>query len=148
MSLNFLETALRQSSVDVGCKPEDFLKSENTFNVSIHREGAKAFYPEQVDFLAVSYGSGNAISVRGDKFEEISDALKDSNIIFAEKIISLGFKPTFENIYFLPAGDDINPLTCRYEIRLLRPDEFKSLYLPEWSNALCSKRPQLDKIAV
>lgn len=148
MNPNFLETALRQSAADVGCKPEDFLKSENTVNVSAHREGAKAFYPKQVDFLAVSYGFGNVISVREDKFEEISDALKDSNIIFAEEIISLGFRPAFQNICFLPAGDDISPLPCRYEVRLLLPDEFKSLYLTEWSNALCSKRPHLDKTAV
>ena len=144
----FLQEALRQSARDVGCKPEDLLRRENTFTLSSRRKGAKAFYPEKADFLAVNYGFGNAVSVREDKFEAVSGALKDTDIIFAGDLISLGFIPTFENICFLPAGDDIAPLPCRYDIRLLLPDEFKNLYLPEWSNALCSKRPQLDKIAV
>ena len=137
---------MNQSAKDVGCKPEDFLRFENTFTASARREGAKPFYPEQVDFLAVSYGRGNAVSVRRDRFEAASKALGNSHISAGE-IVSLGFVPAFENICFLPAGDGIEPLPCRYEIRLLMPADFKNLYLPEWSNALSLRRPQNDRIA-
>lgn len=50
--------------------------------------------------------------------------------------------------YFLPDMDRLLPLACSYETRLLTPVDFSELYLPEWSNALCEKRKQLDKIAI
>lgn len=147
MSLDFLKTAVNQSARDVGCKPEDFYRSGCTFVSSDRRQGAKVFYPEKVDFLAVSYSFGSAVSVREDRLSEISSALKDSDMILAESLISHGFTPTFQDIFFLPAGEGIEPLPCRYEVRILLPEDFERLYLPEWSNALCQKRPQYDKIA-
>ncbi len=148
MNPDFLNTALRQSAIDVGCKPEDLTKRKNTFTASRRREGAKVFYPDRVDFLAVSYGSGIAVSVCDEKLEAVSAALKNSDMLSSEELISLGFRPRFETVCFLPSGDDITPLKCRYETRLMYPEDFKELYLPEWSNALCRKRPQKDKLAV
>lgn len=37
---------------------------------------------------------------------------------------------------------------CDYELRVLRPEDFKELYIPEWSNALCGDRRHLDVIGV
>lgn len=147
MKRRFFDTALRQSAADVGCQPEDFFRPENTFYPSARREGAKVFYPEQVDFLAVSFGFGSAVSVREDRLEEVSDALRGS-YINSEALMPLGLKPKFECVFFLPSGDEVAPLPCRYETRLLLPEDFGELYLPEWSNALCSKSPQNDRIAV
>jgi GNAT superfamily N-acetyltransferase len=49
------------------------------------------------------------------------------------------------------AQDDTRQLICqnsditnRYEIRLLTQTDFADLYLPEWSNALCEARKELD----
>lgn len=147
MNNRFFETALRQSAVDAGCAPEDLMKPGNTFAASGCREGKKTFYPERVDFLAINYGFGSAVSVREDKLAQVSAALRDSHISVGG-IVPLGFTPAFEDIFFLPAGEDITPLECRYETRFLMPDGFKNLYLPEWSNALSEKRPYNDKIAV
>ena len=144
----FFEAAIRQSARDVGCRPEDFLVRENSFFASVRRKGAKVFYPETSDFFAVRYGLGNAVAVRADKLGEVSEALRDSDLILPEEIASLGFVPQFESICFLPAGEDVAPLECPFKTRLLAPADFSELYLPEWSNALCEKRRQCDKIAV
>ena len=77
----FFETAIRQSARDVGCRPEDFLLRENSFFASVRRKGAKVFYPETSDFFAVRYGLGNAVAVRADKLGEVSEALRDSDLI-------------------------------------------------------------------
>lgn len=50
--------------------------------------------------------------------------------------------------YFLPDADIVKPLPCAYEVRLLTPSDFAGYYLPQWSNALCEKRRQLDMLAV
>ncbi len=147
MNERFLKTALRQSARDVSCRPEDFSAREHLFTPSSRREGAKVFYPERPDFLAVSYGRASVAAVRDDKLKEVSEALKGSDIS-PSALAPLGLVPEFETVCFLPAGEDVSPLPCRYETRLLYPEDFAGFYLPEWSNALCKKRPQLDKIAV
>ena len=37
---------------------------------------------------------------------------------------------------------------CPYETRELHPEDFTDLYLPEWSNALCSSRKELDMLGI
>ena len=51
---------------------------------------------------------------------------------------------------FLPDVDAVfhADLRCAYETRELHPADFKDLYTPEWGNALCSSRPQLDMLGV
>ena len=39
-------------------------------------------------------------------------------------------------------------MDCQYELRVLDQTDFSELYLPEWSNALCSDRKQLDVLGV
>ncbi|MCL2884980.1 MAG: GNAT family N-acetyltransferase [Oscillospiraceae bacterium] len=50
--------------------------------------------------------------------------------------------------YFLPDMDSLKPLSCKYEIKILQPDDFADLYKPEWGNALCEKRKELDILAI
>ena len=38
--------------------------------------------------------------------------------------------------------------SCNYELTILKPKDFVNLYLPEWENALCAKRKNLDVLAV
>ena len=42
----------------------------------------------------------------------------------------------------------LQPLLCAFETRLLTQKDFAGLYLPEWSNALCEKRAELDVLGV
>ncbi len=148
MPTKFLETALLQSSRDLACRPDDLLKPENTFTASSERKGAKIFYPDRLDFLAVNYGFGSVITVRDDRLKAVSEAMKNSGLIHAVELLPLGFATTFETFCFLPAKSDIEPLPCPYATRVLDPEDFSGLYLPEWSNALSEKRVYADKIAV
>ena len=50
--------------------------------------------------------------------------------------------------YFLPDLSALRPQPCEYELRILHPQDFAQLYLPEWSNALCESRRELDVLGV
>lgn len=39
-------------------------------------------------------------------------------------------------------------LSCQFETRILRKEDFSELYLSQWSNALCKDRKHLDVLAV
>jgi GNAT superfamily N-acetyltransferase len=60
----------------------------------------------------------------------------------------LGLRTCFMAEHFLPDLSALKSLPCKYELRLLEPADFKSLYLPQWSNALSDKRPHLDVLGV
>ena len=42
----------------------------------------------------------------------------------------------------------IKRLSCAYEIKILEQKDFADLYLPEWGNALCRDRKELDVLGV
>lgn len=49
---------------------------------------------------------------------------------------------------FLPDLEYMKELPCDYELRLLEQKDFSDLYTPQWSNALCEARKQLDVLGV
>jgi hypothetical protein len=63
-----------------------------------------------------------------------------------------GQKICFMAEYFLPDMNFIRDMTLdkalHYEIRLLTQEDFADLYLPEWSNALCEARKNLDVLGI
>ena len=50
--------------------------------------------------------------------------------------------------YFLPDLSRLRELPCPCRVKLLTPEDFAGLYLPQWSNALCEKRRERDVLAV
>ena len=60
----------------------------------------------------------------------------------------LGCDVCFMAEYWLPDLDAVKPRGCPYPMRFVPREEFGPLYLPEWSNALCSHRAEYDRIAV
>lgn len=144
----FLFEAMRQSARDVGCEPSDFMSDKNMVLRSRPAKNAKAIYPPEPDFLLVRYGCCSVVSVKDIKYPEVSAYFSEHEYLCPCDLPTLGFIPMFETVWFLPADDDIAPLSCPYEIRFLKPEDFSELYLPEWSNALSKKRPHLDKMAV
>ena len=50
--------------------------------------------------------------------------------------------------YFLPDLTLLGSHPCKYEIRVLHPQDFQALYLPQWSNALCADRKENDVLCV
>ena len=59
-----------------------------------------------------------------------------------------GYRVCFMAEYFLPDLQALRALPCEYELRILEAGDFKDLYKPEWSNALCEKRKELDVLGV
>ena len=49
--------------------------------------------------------------------------------------------------YFLPDMTVLGERPCPFAVRLLEPAQFQSLYTPQWSNALCAQRRELDVLA-
>jgi GNAT superfamily N-acetyltransferase len=65
-----------------------------------------------------------------------------------ERLEKKGYKICFMAEYYLPDISRIPDLTCPYELRVLGQKDFTDLYLPEWGNALCEERRQLDVLGV
>ena len=63
---------------------------------------------------------------------------------FGERLAERGQKICWMAEYWLPGSERIPELKCPYETRILGPEDFAELYLPEWGNALCSSRRELD----
>ena len=64
-----------------------------------------------------------------------------------EILASAGLKVGYMSEYFLPDVSKMQaflPVDDKFELRRLGQADFASLYLPQWSNALCSERKELD----
>lgn len=66
----------------------------------------------------------------------------------SERLAPLNQKICFMAEYFLPDFNKLKRLDCGCELRVLNKNDFTNLYLPEWSNALCEKRKELDCLGV
>lgn len=68
--------------------------------------------------------------------------------VLDEMLQPFGQKVCFMAEYFLPDVNLVQELPCGYELRVLHQEDFNDLYLPQWSNALCEKRRELDVLGV
>ena len=59
-----------------------------------------------------------------------------------------GMSACFMAEYWLCDTDAIRMIDCGYELRLLTAEGFAPLYTPQWSNALCEKRKELDVLGI
>ena len=152
-----LEIALRQSALDCGCSPEDFQKRGYTLAASRPDPRARRYLSLPFSLNLVSYGAGVVASVSPDLRETAEAYLKSEPVerwhaLFeTPRLLRLGeaLRPFGQSIcfmaeYFLPEPELLRPLTCPFPLRLLGPEDFRGLYLPQWSNALCAKRAELD----
>lgn len=152
-----LKIAMEQSAIDLSCSAEDFLSDEN--KVVISRENEKARKYLKLPFLInfVSYGN-NVVASCSNEYKSIAeDYLKSftfyhlfetPNLYFLNtKLESLNAKVCFMAEYWLPDLNLLKPLECEFETRLLSKEDFFELYKPEWSNALCKARKNLDILA-
>ena len=153
-----LEIALRQSAVDSGCRPEDFLCGEPVIAESRADPGARRYLELPFSCDLVSYGSNVVASVR-PPFRELAEryirrfppehCFETPNLhVLNEALRPLGQKICFMAEYFLPELSELKERDCGLALRLLLPAELEGLYLPQWSNALCEKRRELDVLGV
>lgn len=155
---DLLDAAMRQSAIDSGCEPEDFCSEANKVVVSRQDPQARAYLELPFDCDLTSYGGNIVASVSQALVESVGDYINSYSVAHCFEtpnlhVLMARLKPFDLNIcfmaeYFLPDLQALKPLSCGYETRLLGPEDFAELYVPNWSNALCEKRRHLDKLAV
>ncbi len=153
------EIAMAQSATDIGCAPADFLKTDPVIVEGKIGQGARAYYKEPISCNFVSYGNNVVASVKEEFRTIVTEYVhrypfyhlfETPNALWLnEQLSQKGHKICFMAYYFLPNVQKIAPLPCSYELRLLYPTDFSSLYQKEaWGNALCAERAALDKLGV
>ena len=155
---DILKIAMAQSAIDLSAKASDFEKSENVIVFSRASEGARRYLTLPFSCQLVSYGS-NVVASVSPQYREITEnyinaypvehLFETPHLHVLNEALELrGQKICFMAEYFLPDLAVLRPLDCPYTLRILTQTDFADLYLPEWSNALCEKRRELDVLGV
>lgn len=150
--------AMEQSAKDIGCKAEDFLRDDSIVVPFALGEAAKKYYKLPIDCNLISFGN-NVVAAATDKcFEIVENYIKKFDFYHCfetpnmrwlnERMEPLGLTVCFMAEYYLPDVELLKERPCKYELRVLEQCDLEDLYLPEWSNALCSDRKQLDMLGV
>ena len=156
-----LRIAMQQSAADCACTEEDFRRETNVVVESKPSDGASLYMALPHICALFSYGSNVVVSCRPDLIPEMEafvngipknykcfdpPALYDLNRILQKADAEIGWM----HICYLPDPERIHgmDLPCPYETRELHSEDFAELYLPEWGNALCSDRKELDMLGV
>ena len=150
--------ALEQSAIDCNCRPEDFLREDNLVTISRAHPDARKYLPLPFACDLVSYGNNLVAQCSPELAPAVADyintypvahALETPHLHALEDILRPhGLKVCFMAEYFLPDVEKVKPLPCPYELRVLHQEDFRELYLPQWSDALCEKRRELDVLGV
>lgn len=153
-----LQIAMEQSAIDINCKASDFFSDKHIIVKSGVGAGARKYYKEPIACNLVSYGNNIVASVR-DEYREIVEeyinkfefyhCFETPNMHWLnDRLSQKGQKICFMAEYYLPDVEKLHALPCDYELKILEQPDFKNLYLPEWSNALCADRKELDILGV
>lgn len=152
------EIALMQSAVDYGCGPEDFLGEKPVVTRSRVHPRARKYLPLPFELDMTSYGNC-VVAQCSERLEPVAreylrryDAahmFETPHLQWLDKMLApYGLKTCFMAEYFLPDVTLLKPLECSYRLEILGPEDFKELYLPQWSDALCEERKHLDVLGV
>ena len=152
------EVARRQSAIDLNCDPDDFLSDENRLVLSAPHPQARRYLSLPFECNLVSYGINSVASVNEETQEIVktyitaypaAHCFETPNLhVLNEALSKLDLAVCFMAEYFLPDLNSLKELPCKYDLKLLGPPDFESLYQPQWSNALCEKRKHLDMLGV
>ena len=153
-----LRIALEQSAYDCNCHPEDFLAAENVLTVSQKNPRARKYLQLPLACDMVSYGS-NIVAQTDEQLAPlvleyitkypVAHCFETPNLhVLDDQLAPYGFRTCFMAEYFLPDVNLLKALPCGYTLRVLHQDDFAELYLPQWSNALCERRKELDVLGV
>ena len=153
-----MRLAMEQSAADLCAKAEDFEAAENVIVLSRTSDRARKYLKLPFSCQLVSYGTNVVASVSAECFAlteryigsyPIEHLFETPNLhVLNEALMEQGQKICFMAEYFLPDVNALTPLPCPYEERVLTQKDFADLYLPEWSNALCENRKELDVLGV
>ena len=153
-----LKIAMRQSASDMGCDETDYLKDENVIKDIRLGKNARKYLKEPITCNLVSYGNNIVASVTEPVRDIVTEYISKFEFYHCfetpnmhwldDRLSKLGHKVCFMAEYYLFDADKKLDLTCTCETRILEQKDFKDLYLPEWSNALCADRKELDVLGI
>lgn len=153
-----MRIAMAQSAEDIGCEAEDFTNNENVITRFKLGNNARKYYKEPIIGTFVSYGSNVVAAVQDDIRELVEEYLgryeyyhlfETPNMTWLnDRLAEQGYGICFMAEYYLPDVDRLTILPTDYELRILEQKDFTNLYHPEWSNALCEDRKELDVLGV
>ena len=153
-----LQIALQQSAYDCNCSPEDFLSDKHVMTISRAHPKARKYIPLPLQCDLVSYGNNIVAQTSPELAEAVSRYIQAYSVehcfetpnlhVLEEALLPHGLKVCFMAEYFLPDVTVLKELPCLYQLRLLQPEDFRELYTPQWSNALCEDRKELDILGV
>ena len=154
------QIAMMQSAEDLGCRAEDFLSKKNILVPFKLGKKARKYLKLPITCNFVSYGNNVVAGVTSEVSEIVNEYINKFEFYHCfetpnmnwlnERIEKFGHKVCFMAEYFLPKIDVIQNqnFSCGYDLRILTQKDFENLYLPQWSNALCEKRKELDILGV
>ena len=152
------DIAMRQSAIDINADASDFTKDENIFVRSGVGPLARKYYKEPIACNLVSYGSNIVASVKDEYIDIVKEYLGKFEFYHCfetpnmhwldERMRVQGQRVCFMAEYFLPDVNILKRLHTDYQLKVLSQEDFKELYLPTWSNALCEDRKELDVLGV
>jgi ribosomal protein S18 acetylase RimI-like enzyme len=155
---DIIKIAMQQSAIDSNCRMEDFTQKENIIVFSCKNPNARKYLELPFYCDLTSYGNNIVASVSEELSEIVREYITKYPIehcfetpnlhILIEKLKPYNVNVCFMAEYFLPDMEAIKPIVCKYETKVMEPDQFAAYYLPEWANALCEKRKHLDVLAV
>lgn len=155
---DILRIALEQSARDINCDASDFLRNDHVIVRSCVGPEARKYYKEPIACNLVSYGNNIVASVRDEYRDIVEEYIRKFEFYHCfetpnlhwlnDRLSARGQKVCFMAEYYLPDLDRMHAASCDYELRILEKPDFEELYLPEWSNALCADRKELDVLGV
>ena len=153
-----LAVAMRQSAADLGCTAADFTKHDPVIVSAGISPDARKYLKQPYAAYFVSYGSNIVASVSPELRGIVQEYLRQFPLIHSfepphlhvlhEALWPLGYGVGTTAEYWLPDVNAVQPQSCGFGLRVLTKQDFAPLYLPEWSNALCEKRAELDVLGV
>ncbi len=161
---DILQIAMAQSAEDIGCSVSDFTKTESVVTKFKLGKNAKKYYLEPIYANFISYGSNVVAAVQDDLRDIVEEYVKKFEFYHLfespdmywlnEKLADKKCAICFMAEYYLPDKDKFydqklyekfyEKLAGKFELRVLEQKDFADLYLPEWSNAICKERKELD----
>lgn len=150
--------ALQQSAWDCSCSPGDFLREESLMTLSQKHPNARKYLSLPFACDLVSYGSNIVAQTSPELAGPVGDYIRRYPVahcfetphlhVLDDLLRPHGLQVCFMAEYFLPDVEKVKALPCGYELRVLHQEDFAQLYLPEWSDALCEERKELDVLGV
>ncbi len=148
------QIAMLQSCYDSNARCADFLQDTNVLVPFKMAPQARKYLKNPITANLISYGNNIVAAVTPEVRNLVADYLERFTFYHCfetpnmhwlnDRLMDSGHKVCFMAEYFLPDVTVLQRLSAPYSLRIMEKKDFEHLYLPEWSNALCEDRKELD----